>query len=148
MSTDFLDVRFGILAASDQSLSYGFRHVVLLFLVGAHVLPQNFRHASLQFRSFTRCALSVGGLNQSTQHVILNQRCCVVWVTSSSRNFIAAEKTELCDRWIPPGRHRLRLVLTLAEPEQIKQSPSIARLLGNSPSTVSRKMYRDGDRDC
>jgi hypothetical protein len=74
MSTDFLDVRFGILAASDKFLSYGFRHVVLLYLVGAHVLPQIFQHASLQFRPITRCALSVGGLKQSMQHVILDQR--------------------------------------------------------------------------
>src|ERR1700722_13536184 len=73
MSTNFLDVRFGIFAASDKFLSYGFRHVVLLFLVGAHVLPQIFRHASLEFRPMTRCPLSVGGLNQSTQHVFLTR---------------------------------------------------------------------------
>jgi hypothetical protein len=95
MSTNFLDVRFGIFAASDKFLSYGFRHVVLLFLVGAHVLPQIFRHASLEFRPITRCPFSVGGLNQSTQHVYFEPGMERDLGHEFIEEFIAAEKTEL-----------------------------------------------------
>src|SRR5580704_1328810 len=54
--------------------------------------------------------------------------------------------------WVRPAkRHRSRLALTLAEREVISRSVtahqlarSIARLLGRSPSTVSREMSRNG----
>src|ERR1017187_9779669 len=51
----------------------------------------------------------------------------------------------------PPARHRSRLALTLSEREEISRgitghqsARSIARLLGRSPSTVSREMSRTG----
>src|SRR3979409_1749544 len=51
----------------------------------------------------------------------------------------------------PAERRRSRLALTLAEPEVISRgvtahqsARSIARLLGRSPSTVSREMSRNG----
>jgi IS30 family transposase len=100
------------------------------------------------------------------------------------RGFTAAEKTELWDRWQrgeslkaigrafgkpsssiyfqvaphggirPPVRQRSRLVLTLAEREEISRgitahqsARSMARLLGRSPSTVSREISRNGGDD-
>src|ERR1700730_5074308 len=100
------------------------------------------------------------------------------------RGFTAAEKAELWDRWQrgeslkaigrafgkpsssiyfqvaphggirPPVRQRSRLVLTLAEREEISRgitahqsARSMARLLGRSPSTVSREISRNGGYD-
>jgi DNA-binding CsgD family transcriptional regulator len=92
------------------------------------------------------------------------------------RGFTAAEKTELWDRWKrgesgkqsssiyflvspdggirPAQRRRSKLALTLAEREVISRgvtthqsARSIARLLGRSPSTVSREMSRNGGCD-
>src|SRR5207248_9167422 len=54
----------------------------------------------------------------------------------------------------PPPRRRSRLALTLAEREEISRAialdqsaRSIARLLGHSPSTVSREISRNGGYD-
>jgi DNA-binding CsgD family transcriptional regulator len=54
----------------------------------------------------------------------------------------------------PATRHRSRLALTLSEREEISRgitahqsARSIARLLGRSPSTVSREMSRNGGSD-
>jgi IS30 family transposase len=80
------------------------------------------------------------------------------------RGFTAAEKTELWDRWQsiyahvsprggirPALRRRSRLALTLFERETISRgiaaqqsTRSMARLLGRSPSTVSREISRNG----
>src|SRR5713226_3367779 len=110
---------------------------------------------------------------------------CLVIIQRYRRGFTAAEKTELWDRWRrgeslkaigrafgkpsssiyfqvaphggirPPARQRSRLVLTLAEREEISRgitahqsARSIARLLGRSPSTVSREMSRNGGCGC
>src|SRR5216684_4380006 len=100
------------------------------------------------------------------------------------RGFTTAEKTELWDRWQrgeslkaigrafgkpsssiyfqvsphggirPVPRRRSRLVLTLAEREEIsrgiavhRSARSMAGLLGRSPSTVSREISRNGGYD-
>jgi DNA-binding CsgD family transcriptional regulator len=93
------------------------------------------------------------------------------------RGFTAAEKTELWDRWkrgeslkaigravgklvAPHGgirpalRRRSRLALTLPEREVIcrgvtahQSARSIAKVLGRSPSTVSRQVSRNGGYD-
>src|SRR6476646_4245044 len=54
----------------------------------------------------------------------------------------------------PAARRRSRLALTLSEREEISRgitahqsARSIARLLGRSPSTVSRELTRNGDYD-
>src|SRR5262249_30335374 len=54
----------------------------------------------------------------------------------------------------PPPRRRSRLALTLAEREEISRAialdqsaRSIARLLGRSPSSVSREISRNGGYD-
>ena len=54
----------------------------------------------------------------------------------------------------PAARRRSRLALTLSEREEISRgitahqsARSIARLLGRSPSTVSREITRNGDYD-
>src|SRR3982075_3280169 len=54
----------------------------------------------------------------------------------------------------PAARHRSRLALTLSEREEISRgitahqsARSMARLLGRSPSTVSREMGRNGGHD-
>src|ERR1019366_1999990 len=55
----------------------------------------------------------------------------------------------------PAPRRRSRLALTLAEREEISRgiaahqsARSMARLLGRSPSTVSRELSRNGGYDC
>jgi IS30 family transposase len=55
----------------------------------------------------------------------------------------------------PVPRHRSQLALTLAEREEISRAlifgqslRSIAEQLGRSPSTISREIRRNGDREC
>jgi IS30 family transposase len=55
----------------------------------------------------------------------------------------------------PPERHRSQLALTLAEREEISRAVvtgqsirSVATLLGQAPSTISREINRNGDAGC
>jgi IS30 family transposase len=90
---------------------------------------------------------------------------CVVIGRRFHRGFTAAGKTELWDRRQrgelaphggirPAPRRRSRLALTLSEREEISRgiaaaqsARSMARLLGRSPSTVSRELSRNGGYD-